>query len=145
MKQEYPKMVFKSREDNRIVNSISEQELALKDGYGDYEIVVLGRKPVKKDSPEEKKAIEAKIKVDAEKIVTDKLRESISKEVESKFEAKYKAESKARDNAYQAEKNKFQKSFQSQLTKLKSEIEVLKVENKKLEKSTLRSPTFSKA
>jgi hypothetical protein len=42
---EYPKMVYKSKTDYKVVQNIDEEEKVLKDGYGAYEINVLGRKP----------------------------------------------------------------------------------------------------
>jgi len=41
----YPRMIYKTREDHIIVKSLAEEEEAAKDGYGRFEIVVLGQKP----------------------------------------------------------------------------------------------------
>lgn len=55
MKLEYPKMVFKTRQETKIVNSFEEQKAVLKEGYGEYEIMVQGKKPsnVKNEKPPE--------------------------------------------------------------------------------------------
>ena len=55
MKQEYPRMVYKTREDYTIVNILDEEEAALKNGYGSFEIMVLGRDPEDLIKKEEKK------------------------------------------------------------------------------------------
>lgn len=45
MLKEYPKMVYRTREDYKVVNNIDEEEFAAGSGYGEFEIMVLGRKP----------------------------------------------------------------------------------------------------
>ena len=68
--KDFPQMVFKSKEDYETVNSIEEMEKLAKDGYGPYDVVVLGRKPVKVVDPEEVvKAAKEKI----EKELTEKI------------------------------------------------------------------------
>lgn len=54
---EYPRIVYKSRGDYKKVNNIDEQEKLAEDGYGDFEIVVLGKMPegIKEVKPEETK------------------------------------------------------------------------------------------
>lgn len=42
---EYPRLVYKSRTDYKKVHSIADEELWAEEGYGAFEIVVLGRKP----------------------------------------------------------------------------------------------------
>jgi len=49
-KKKYPKMVYKSREDYKQVDSIDQEEELAKEGYGSFEIVVLGKKPEEKPS-----------------------------------------------------------------------------------------------
>lgn len=51
MNIEYPKMIFKTRADTRIVNSPDEQKAALADGYGEYDNIGKNTQP----KPETKK------------------------------------------------------------------------------------------
>lgn len=46
MKNEYPKMLYKSREDYKRADSLEHAEKLLKDGYGDSDIMLRGKKPV---------------------------------------------------------------------------------------------------
>ena len=45
MKEQYPMLVYKTKEDRKKVNNIDEQEAAANEGYGRYSITVLGIKP----------------------------------------------------------------------------------------------------
>ena len=45
MKQEYPKMLYKTREDYKIAHNIIEHEALVKKGYGEFKIMILGQKP----------------------------------------------------------------------------------------------------
>ena len=85
----YPRMIYKTREDHIIVKSLAEEEEAAKDGYGRFEIVVLGQKPEGMKEPE---VINVKIPV------TMKLKK-ISKKVINPID-KYKKETGKRALAF---------------------------------------------
>lgn len=54
-------MVYKSsKTDYKIVNSETEEEAALKEGYGDFEIMILGKKPEVVKTEEVKKVAKPK-------------------------------------------------------------------------------------
>ena len=45
MKVEYPRINYKSREDYMVINSLEEEIAAAENGYGRFEVTVLGQKP----------------------------------------------------------------------------------------------------
>jgi len=45
MKVEYPRINYKSREDYMVINSLEEEIAAAENGYGRFEMIVLGQKP----------------------------------------------------------------------------------------------------
>jgi len=59
---EYPKMVYRTKEDYKIADSFEDEELFLKDGYGEAEIMLLGKKPKEVDTEPKKTIVEAKVK-----------------------------------------------------------------------------------
>ncbi len=63
-KKLYPKMIYKTRDDYKIVNSLEEQIAALEDGYGEHDIMVLGIKP---EVPKKKATFTKSINVKAKK------------------------------------------------------------------------------
>ena len=71
MINEYPKAVYKSKEDTITVHSIEAEEKAADEGYGDYSVVVLGKKPQHIIDKEEKDSdleeLTAKIKAELQK------------------------------------------------------------------------------
>lgn len=83
MKHLYPKIVFKTREDSLTVASPEAEEKAIEEGYGDYDVVILGREP------REEGVVQAPSE-DAEEA-----RMQITKEVTAKLNADYETAMKA--------------------------------------------------
>ena len=121
VKQEYPKMVYKSREDYKQVDSIDEEEAAAEDGYGAYAITVLGRKPGEEAKPivpvkgvkhvfteEELEEFKNKIVEDFKKEIIEALRSEIKADLEDQYKAKFEEEVKAfkKSEAEKAKKSK---------------------------------------
>lgn len=134
MKQQYPKILFKTKEDNITVHSAAAEEKAAEEGYGDYDVVILGRKPQKEVEAENQEALEKKIEAE----VTDKIRAEIKVEVTEEITAKMKGNfesvtedyQRTIDNLYKkleateknmAEVNKAFEKSQKELQKLKKE------------------------
>ena len=120
---EYPKMIFKTRQDHTTVNSIEEEEAALKDGYGEYDIVVLGKKPKGKPGPKPKKEKDAEL-AEKEKAALVELAALVEKN-KAEEEAERQAAAKAEEKIKQEAKEKAEEEAKRQAV-LKSEEEARK-------------------
>ena len=60
---EFPRVVYRSRTDYKRVNGIDEMEKLAEEGYGPFEIVVLGQKPAAVEAPKAE-AVRAEVKDD---------------------------------------------------------------------------------
>ena len=70
--EEYPKIVFKTRTDHRTVNDLEQEESALHDGYGEYEVVILKKKPHAVVEAEKREAMKTELRKELEKEMAEK-------------------------------------------------------------------------
>lgn len=66
MIQDYPKAVYKTRQDSKVAQNLEDEERLLKEGYGDADIMLSGNKP-KAIKEADKVVIEVKAPVEAKK------------------------------------------------------------------------------
>lgn len=67
MVQDYPKAVYKTRQDSMIAQNLEDEERLQKLGYGDAQIMLSGNKPKEEIKEAAKVSIEVKAPVEAKK------------------------------------------------------------------------------
>lgn len=142
MIEKFPAVVYKSREEHMTVGTIEEMESAAKKGFGPFEVVVLGRKPVKEDSAEEKEELE-RVSIElAEESLTKEVRSVMEADVRKELDAEFSKAYTKSDNKYQKEKSKIQIEHNKQIETAKSKIAELEFQIEELAgKLTALTPT----